>query len=43
MHIIELKWKEFKMERKDFLEYTASYSGMDGKGINAEYWFNGIK
>ena len=29
--------------RQDFLNYAASYSGVDGGDLNAEYWFVGIE
>ena len=31
------------MAREDFLKYAASYSGVDGGDINAEYWFMGME
>ncbi len=31
------------MAREDFLKYVASYSGIDGGDIDAEYWFMGME
>lgn len=31
------------MAREDFLKYAASYSGVDGGDIDAEYWFMGME
>lgn len=31
------------MAREDFLKYAASYSGIDGGDIDAEYWFMGME
>lgn len=39
MLIIAHKTRRTKMAREDFLKYCASYSGIDGGDIDAEYWF----
>ena len=43
MLIIAHKTRRTKMAREDFLKYCASYSGIDGGDIDAEYWFIGME